>query len=379
MTNRLSILLDELGGGTDPSAGGAIAQAIVEKLLESEDCRIVATTHSPRLKALSYNSTRYNCATVLLKNDPASRFKLPSYKLEYGKIGDSYALGAASRCFPPLPEDVLNRAASLISSGGSDERSEESVSYLRALTASLEEEREATMNAKTNWENNASELQACRNAMIRLAEAYSNHLNGVEHRLQDLYREIRDDESKDAMEVVGETIETLKLAKKKVKTEEEVLKERGLKKVLPDHQFKEGDSVVILIPGEYEGTTATVLDSDSVDKDKVAVVPSFSAWDDPFFSLDKQVGESTFVGRPLIVKRTEVAVWDVSGVWDDFDNQYDPPATSVRESRQKLTSLLSSLKTSSKAPAEAKTSSGSSQEKAFKSARERKATRRKRK
>lgn len=374
------ILLDELGGGTDPTAGGAIAQAIMEKLLESEDCRIVATTHSPRLKALSYNSTRYNCASVLLKNDPASKFKLPSYKLEYGKIGDSYALGAASRCFPPLPEDVLDRAASLMASTPNDEGTGESISYLRALTASLEEEREAATSAKAYWEKNASELQACRNAMIRLAETYSDHLNGVEHRLQDLFRELRDDESKDAMQVVGETIETLKLTKMKVKTEEEVLKERGLRKVSPDHYFKDGDSIVILTPGEYEGTTATVVpNSDLVDKDKVAVVPSIPAWGDPFFSLDKQVGEFTSAERSLIVNRAEVAIWDVSGVWDDFDNEYDPPASSVRESRQKLTSLLSSLKTSPKAPKEAKTSSASSQGKTYKSARERKAARRKRK
>jgi hypothetical protein len=261
-----------------------------------------------------------------------------------------------------------------------DEGTGESISYLRALTASLEEEREAATSAKAYWENNASELQACRNAMIRLAETYSDHLNGVEHRLQDLFRELRDDESKDAMQVVGETIETLKLTKMKVKTEEEVLKERGLRKVSPDHYFKDGDSIVILTPGEYEGTTATVVpNSDLVDKDKVAVVPSIPAWGDPFFSLDKQVGEFTSAERSLIVNRAEVAIWDVSGVWDDFDNEYDPPATSVRESRQKLTSLLSSLKTSPKAPKEAKTSSASSQGKTYKSARERKAARRKRK
>jgi DNA mismatch repair protein MutS2 len=41
------VLMDELGAGTDPTASGAIAQAVLEKLLESERCRIVATTHSP--------------------------------------------------------------------------------------------------------------------------------------------------------------------------------------------------------------------------------------------------------------------------------------------------------------------------------------------
>lgn len=373
------VLMDELGGGTDPTAGGTIAQAIMEKLLESDNCRIVATTHSPQLKALSYNSTQYNCATVLLKSNPSSDYKLPSYKLEYGKIGDSYALGAASRCFPPLPEDVLNRAASLMASSPSDRRDrgeKDDVSYLRALTSSLEEEKEAVNYAKTNWESNARELQECRKAMASLAEAYTNHLNGVENRLQDAFRELRDDESKNAVEVVGETLETLKLVKKKVKTEEELLKERGLRKVSPDHEFQDGDSVVILTPGEYEGTSATVLKSDLLDNNDVAVLPFVSMWDDPFFSLDRQTIDNTSTTtKPLIVKRTEVAVWDTIGVWDDFE-ETDSPTTSIRESRQRLASVLSKLKTS---PNEAKQVSSGSQGKAFKSSRERKAAKRKRK
>ena len=58
------VLIDEIGGGTDPDAGGAIAQAILEKLLETKSCRVVATTHVPRLKVLSYESEQFGCATT---------------------------------------------------------------------------------------------------------------------------------------------------------------------------------------------------------------------------------------------------------------------------------------------------------------------------
>jgi hypothetical protein len=366
--------MDELGGGTDPAAGGAIAQAIVERLLESDKCRIAATTHSPRLKALSFNSTRYNCATVLLRSDPSSAFKCPSYQLEYGKIGDSYALGAASRCSPSLPEDVLTRAASLMASGKSDQEAEDG-DYLRALTASLEQEKEAAQSAKNEWERNTRELQACRNAMMKLAESYADHLNGVENRLQGLFRELRDDETRDAFEVIGGTLETLKLTKKKVKTEAEMLKERGLRKVSPDHTFLEGESVVVIAPGEYEGTTATVLLTDLPDSNDIAVAPSAPMWGDPFFSMDEKSADVTSPSSPLVVKRSEVAVWDMSGVWDDFDEDESQPVC-VRESRQRLTGLLSTLKTS---PKEGKAAEPRSKGSTFQSARQRKAARTKRK
>ena len=374
-SNFSLVLMDELGGGTDPAAGGALAQAVVEKLLECENCRIVATTHSPRLKALSYNSTQYRCATVLLTKDPSSDFKRPSYKLEYGSIGDSYALGAASRCSPPLPDAVLTRAASLIAAASS-EREAENVDYLRALTASLEREKEAAMRAKSTWENSARELQACRFAMMRLTEMYSDHWDRVENRMQEMFRALRDDESKDAIDIVGETLETLKIVRKKVKTEEELLKERGLKKVSPDYKFQEGESVVIIAAGEWEGTTATIMANGMLDNDVLAVVPSPSMWNDPFFSLDGQsIDTTTSEPKPLIVKRSEVAVWDMNSVWDDFDDS-DSPVTSIRESRQRLAGLLSTLKASQKEAQPARLNSiGNS----FKSTRQRKAARTKRK
>jgi dsDNA-specific endonuclease/ATPase MutS2 len=59
-------LLDEFGGRTDPIAGGAISQAILEKLLESPEVRVVATTHCPFLKTLSFEDPNFGCASVLL-------------------------------------------------------------------------------------------------------------------------------------------------------------------------------------------------------------------------------------------------------------------------------------------------------------------------
>lgn len=59
------VLLDELGAGTEEAAGGVIGQAVLEKLLAAKSCRIVATTHSPRLKSLSFNSPEIGCAAPI--------------------------------------------------------------------------------------------------------------------------------------------------------------------------------------------------------------------------------------------------------------------------------------------------------------------------
>jgi DNA mismatch repair protein MutS2 len=363
------VLMDELGAGTDPTAGGAIAQAVLEKLLESEQCRVVATTHSPRLKALSYNSTRFNCATVLLRNDVSSDFKRPSYRLQYGLIGNSYALGAASRSSPPLPDDVLSRAASLMTSASSAQEAE-NVDYLRALTESLEHETEAVLKTKAALAIDGEETHACRNAMLSLAETYADHLNNVEDRLQRLFRDLRDDESKSAVDVVGETIETLTLVRKKLKTEAENLKERGLRRVPVDYKLTKGESVVITADDEWRGTSATVVQPHPDVENAVIVIPSMPTWFDPLFQSNSgSLDDASISTKPLIVKRSDLAVWDMDSVWDDFD-EAESLMMSVRESRQKLSTLLSTLTTSTK---EAESTKLRPQTNSFKSARQRKA------
>jgi hypothetical protein len=289
------ILLDELGSGTDPVAGGAIGQAILEKLLEDKGCRVVATTHSQRVKALSFNNEQYQCASVLLKkNDGGCRYKLPSYQLHYGTIGDSYAIGAASRGKPPLPEDVIKRIASLI---GDEEG--ESAQILTSLTRSLEKHVEEAQRARRMAEE-------CRDAAVSVAEAYNRNYTSMEKRLESLLDELREDKE-NQLEIIGNTLATLRLIRKKVKSNIEMLKERGLRLVSPSHKFSEGDLVVI-ISGPWEGTSGKVLKNLSYNK--IMVRPE-SQWDDPHFDPDS----SEATPEPLTFQRHEVAIWDFGGDW----------------------------------------------------------------
>ena len=337
------VLLDELGGGTDPSAGGAIAQAILEKLLESANCRIVATSHSPRLKALSYSSEDYDCATVLLKRSDHSDFKLPTYQLQYGLIGDSYALGAAFRAMPRFPDNVLSRAATLLSSSKTaNDNDGFSGDLFRAMTDSLEKQIQAAEESRQQAENTQKEALDCRVALISLSNSYQKQLEKLEDRLQKVYTNLQDDDSKSNLDVVGETLATIRIAKKKVKSEEERLRERGLKRVSEFYELTHGESVVVISPGKWEGLSGTVISNvttDSCRPGQVVVAPALGTWIDPFFSVETpQVLEP---GTQLILSRHHIAIWDYDSVWED--DYASTPMTSVRESRQRLSSLLTSL------------------------------------
>ena len=86
------VLLDEVGAGTDPSEGSAIATALLEYL--GEHTRLaIATTHFGELKALKYQNPKFENASV--EFDDASL--APTYRLLWGIPGRSNALAIAGR------------------------------------------------------------------------------------------------------------------------------------------------------------------------------------------------------------------------------------------------------------------------------------------
>jgi DNA mismatch repair protein MutS2 len=97
------VLFDELGAGTDPAEGGALATAVVDHF-RSRGALVVCTSHSDAVK--TYATTTAGVTVAAFGFDPAS-FE-PSYRLVYGSPGRSLALEIAGRL--GLAPAVLTRA-----------------------------------------------------------------------------------------------------------------------------------------------------------------------------------------------------------------------------------------------------------------------------
>lgn len=138
------VLVDELGAGTDPAEGSALAMAILNKL-HQVGAKIVATTHYSELKAFAYNTEGIENASV--EFDPVSL--KPTYRLLIGTPGRSNALEIASRL--GLSPQVVNMARNFISK---DELE------IGALLEELEERRQTLEKDQAGTKELRSELQS---------------------------------------------------------------------------------------------------------------------------------------------------------------------------------------------------------------------------
>jgi DNA mismatch repair protein MutS2 len=159
------VLLDEFGAGTDPSQGAALAQAVMDALLE-RSVWTVAATHFPALKAYGLTRDQVRAASVLF--DPKTQ--LPLYTLGYDQVGGSRALDVARD--RGLPGEILERAEEYLLLDGKD--SGKLMGRLNELAVIREQE--------------IQELQERKKAL----EKEHKHLkNKLEQRAQKLLEEIR--------------------------------------------------------------------------------------------------------------------------------------------------------------------------------------------
>src|SRR5690242_9180993 len=100
---RSLVLLDELGAGTDPDDGAALAQAVLEELAE-RGAVVAASTHLEPLKGFASTYPRARNASV--EFDPARL--APTFRLIYDRPGQSYALSIGARLGLPAP--LIERA-----------------------------------------------------------------------------------------------------------------------------------------------------------------------------------------------------------------------------------------------------------------------------
>ncbi|MCK4338717.1 MAG: endonuclease MutS2 [Candidatus Cloacimonetes bacterium] len=101
------VLIDELGSGTDPEEGSALAQAILERLI-SQKVKVIITTHLNKLKIFATGHPL--CENASMRFDQEKL--LPTYQFDIGFPGNSYALDIAREY--EMPKDVVNSAHELL-------------------------------------------------------------------------------------------------------------------------------------------------------------------------------------------------------------------------------------------------------------------------
>ncbi|MDR1030931.1 MAG: endonuclease MutS2 [Treponema sp.] len=106
-TEHSLVLLDELGAGTDPEEGSALAMAIIDHLLEKQ-VRLVATTHQGSLKYYGYTHEQVENASVEFDAETLS----PTYRLIKGVPGESRAVDIAAR--NGIPQAIIDQARSYL-------------------------------------------------------------------------------------------------------------------------------------------------------------------------------------------------------------------------------------------------------------------------
>jgi len=101
------VLIDELGSGTEPQFGGAISEAILEKLTDKKIFGVV-TTHYLNLKQFADRAHNISNAAMLYDTDNMN----PLYKLEIGRPGSSFAIEIARNI--GMPSAIIEKAVNIL-------------------------------------------------------------------------------------------------------------------------------------------------------------------------------------------------------------------------------------------------------------------------
>ncbi|WP_152394783.1 endonuclease MutS2 [Paenibacillus guangzhouensis] len=146
MTEKSLVLLDELGAGTDPAEGSALAISILEHI-HAKGCRMVATTHYSELKAYAYDRKGVINASMEFDVQTLS----PTYRLLVGVPGRSNAFAIAERL--GLSNEIIEHARGNV---------KEEDMRVESMIASLEENRLSAEAERVSAEQLRRELEALR-------------------------------------------------------------------------------------------------------------------------------------------------------------------------------------------------------------------------
>lgn len=157
ITPQSLVLLDELGAGTDPAEGSALAISILEHLRRI-GCRVVATTHFSELKSYAYEQEGIMNASMEFDIRTLS----PTYRLLIGIPGRSNAFAIAERL--GLSPTIISQAKQRMAAA--DQQIDTMIASLEANRLTSEAERETAEQLRKEWEAERRALEEERRKFV---------------------------------------------------------------------------------------------------------------------------------------------------------------------------------------------------------------------
>jgi DNA mismatch repair protein MutS2 len=242
------ILFDELGAGTDPQEGAALAISILDAV-HGTGARVMATTHYPELKAYGYNRPGVANASVEFDIETLS----PTYKLLIGVPGRSNAFEISERL--GLPSNIIVQAQSFT---GTD-RGE-----VNSMIASLEESRRQAEKDAEETEDQLEEARLVKEELEQKLAQLDQKKEQLEQKAKEKAKKIVEDARREADEIIRELRKMQTNTHQFIKEHELIDVKKRLDEALPNNpvlkkqkklnevskELKAGDEVKVLSFGQ---------------------------------------------------------------------------------------------------------------------------------
>lgn len=289
------VLLDEVGAGTDPEEGAALAIGIIEDLLAKQST-LIATTHYPQIKSFSYTRDDVINASVEFDVNTLS----PTYRLLMGIPGRSNAFEISDKL--GLSPSIISRAKELVKSDSKD---------VNDMITALE-------NHTTNARKYEEETEKALEEAERLQQELNDNNEQYQEFKEKLYKEARNEANRiikqseiKAEDIIDQLNKMKESGAKNLEEHEIIAKKKDLKDSYYQESLKQqienekvesfnaGDNVDVLSYGQK----GEIL---SIEKDEAIVQMGILKMNIPLKELKKRKKEK--ISRPVARRTGKTAV-----------------------------------------------------------------------